>query len=416
MSMLPRVLRKSFSNRKSRIAIAIVAVMMGASIASALLTMSMGVTEKIGTEFRKFGSNIMLIPESNTIEIGLPGVSFGSVTEQSYINETDLYKIKRIAKWSSNVLGYAPFLYQVVTVTTPSQPLEVVLAGTYFDRPVPEIRDFTGNPWTTGIRKIAPYWEVQGAWVEDMNDRKGCIVGVAAAAKLGLEVGSLFGASYLNPETRNETTLDLEVSGLVATGGVEDSQVFVNMEVAQELTARDNKVHSVQVSAHCVDCPAEDIAIEIEKVLPDIEAKSVRQLVKAEEQMMMSLQQMMMLIAAVGLGASVLGVMTTMTTTVIERRREIGLMKSIGAENSRIASLFLGEAALTGLAGGLVGYVVGFILAQSIGVSVFNTTMEFIPVVLPFTVGVSMGVAVLASLIPIRRALGIEPAAVLRGD
>jgi len=122
------------------------------------------------------------------------------------------------------------------------------------------------------------------------------------------------------------------------------------------------------------------------------------------------------LVTAVALGASTLGVMTTMTTTVVERRKEIGLMKAIGAGNRGIASLFLAEAAIIGLLGGLSGYVTGYYLAQIIGQSVFGSPVMLVPVVIPVTIGISMAVAVGAGAVPIRRALGIEPAVVLRGD
>ena len=77
----------------------------------------------------------MVVPKSDTIEVGFPGVEFGSVTEQRYINESDLWKIKTIY-WRNNVLGFAPFLYQVVSVGDEVNRHNVVLAGTYFDKNV----------------------------------------------------------------------------------------------------------------------------------------------------------------------------------------------------------------------------------------------------------------------------------------
>ena len=59
--------------------------------------------------------------------------------------------------------------------------------------------------------------------------------------------------------------------------------------------------------------------------------------------------------------------MTTMITSVIERQKEIGLMKSVGAENKKIISLFLSEATIIGVIGGILGYIIGIILAQFIG-------------------------------------------------
>jgi putative ABC transport system permease protein len=100
----------------------------------------------------------------------------------------------------------------------------------------------------------------------------------------------------------------------------------------------------VQVSALCYKCPAETIAQEIIFSVPGVQAKTVNQLVNSETSIMMSLQSMMALVTAIALGASALGVMTTMTTSVIERRKEIGLMKAIGSTNRTIGLLFMAEA------------------------------------------------------------------------
>jgi putative ABC transport system permease protein len=414
--MFTRILAKSLAKRRSRVALAVLAVVMGASMASALLTTSYSMNEKLANEFRKFGANIMVLPRSETIDVGLPGLSLGSVTEQRYINESTLWKIKKIQNWSANVLGFAPFLYQVVSAEFSGMAKQAVLTGTYFSHPEPEIRNGDGSPWTTGLRSIAVYWEVRGKWVERDDDLSGAMVGATVAEKLGLDVGSRFAVNYTDPETRTARTRPLEVLGIVTTGGNEDNQVYVNLEVAQELSLRPDKVHTVQVSGLCFRCPAEVIAREIEYVLPDVEAKSVRQLVNSENAIMMSLENMMGLVTAVALGASALGVMTTMTTSVIERRREIGLMKAIGSTNRSIGSLFLAEAAIIGVLGGVIGYVVGYFLAGLIGQSVFGSAVVPVLIVIPMTMAISVAVAVTAGLVPVRRALRIEPAAVLRGD
>lgn len=411
-----RVLRKSIAGRKSRVALAVLAVLLSASVSSALLTTSFSMNEKLSATFRTFGANIMVQPRSDTIEVGLPGISLGSVTEQRYINESELWKIKRIQNWSANVLGFAPFLYQVVDVDAGGQARPVVLAGTYFEHLEQNITGKDGLAWFTGIRNIAAYWDVRGSWVANDSDGRGSMIGAIAAERLGLKPKMTYQVSYTDPVTQNVTRRELEVLGTVSTGGPEDSQIFVNLDVAQELSSRQGKVHVVQVSALCFNCPAEKIGQEIQYSLPDVTAKSVRQLVNAENDIMMRLESMMGLVTAVALGASTLGVMTTMTTTVVERRKEIGLMKAIGAGNRGIASLFLAEAAIIGLLGGLAGYVTGYYLAQFIGLRVFGSPVMLAPLVFPMTIGISLAVAVGAGAVPIRRALGIEPAVVLRGD
>ncbi|MHA2202676.1 MAG: ABC transporter permease, partial [Candidatus Hodarchaeales archaeon] len=100
---------------------------------------------------------------------------------------------------------------------------------------------------------------------------------------------------------------------------------------------------------------------------------------------------------------------------VLERYTEIGLIKSIGAENRKIAALFFAESCIIGFLGGVLGFIFGIFGAQFVGLLVFNSLVTPQLMVLPVILGISVGVSLLASLLPVRRAIGIEPVLVLRG-
>ena len=418
--MFLRILGKSILKRKSRITIAIISVLIGASVATALLTVSFDVSEKVSLEFRKYGANLLIVPHSDTIEVGFPGVEFGSVTEQRYINESDIWKIKTIY-WRNNVMGFAPFLYQVVTARSEQAEQRIVLAGTYFNRTIHIQSPYTPQDpttFTTGVQIISPWWHIMGAWIDDQNDSSSCMIGAAVAEKLNLSIGDSFEITYSEQygSTKNTSAYTLNVVGIVMTDGYEDNQIFVNLQVAQELTQRPGKLHTIQISALCNACPVETFAEEIQELIPYVEGRSVKQLVHAEMDILGKIQNMMFLVTIVALIASALGVMTTMITSVIERQKEIGLMKSVGAENRKIIALFLSEATIIGVIGGIIGYLVGLVLAQLIGISVFSLSITPRIEVIPITIGISVGVALLASILPVRRAVHVEPAIVLRGE
>jgi putative ABC transport system permease protein len=418
--MFAQLLRKSILRRKSRFTMGVASVLIGAAVVTALLTVSLGVGEQVGQEFTKYGANLILQPRSNTIEIGLPGVSVGSVTEQKYMNESDLWMIKTI-QYRANVLGFAPFLYQVVTVGDGPDAQEAVLAGTYFNKTIQILQPTSPQDpsvFTTGIADISSWWKVTGTWITDQNDTTSAMVGSNVAQKLNLSVGDSFRVSYAGEQNNTAATKakELKVAGIVESGGSEDNQIFVNLPVAQDLSSRPGKVDTVQVSALCVSCPVEDIAAGIQGKIPDIQGTTIKQLTNAEMGMLDKYQSMMALVTAVALLASSMGIFTTMTANVAKRRREIGLMKSIGAENRKIASLFLAEATITGIIGGGAGFGLGIILAQFVGLSVFSTTIPLRWEVLAAAMPIAIGVSLLASALPVRRATAIEPAIVLRGE
>jgi len=157
-------------------------------------------------------------------------------------------------------------------------------------------------------------------------------------------------------------------------------------------------------------------AAEIENEITYVEAKSVKQMANAEMEILDKVEEMMFLVTGVALIASAMGVTTTMTASVVERQKEIGMMKAIGAENRRIASLFFSEAVIIGVVGGILGFISGIFLAQFIGTSVFGSPIAPNPWVLFVVLAISVGVSLLASAIPVRRAIKIEPARVLSGD
>lgn len=392
---------------------AIVAIMAGAAIASALLSAAFSVRDTMAGEFRRFGPNIIVSPASSTIEVGLPGISLGTITEQGYLNESDVWKIK--AMGGDAIVGYAPFLYQKVLVGAYGKNVNAVMAGTYFSHPEPNITGGDGKPWVTGVSKISG-WGVRGGWVAGDRDVSGCMAGASLANTLSLRVGSGVMVVYRNHGSADSVTRYLNVTGIVFTGGAEDSQLFVNMGVAQELSSRPGMVHIVHVSAVTSSASADAIASSIQSSIPSVEARSSVQLEQAESVLLQRTETLVFLVAAAAMGASALGVMTTMSTGVLERRREMGIMKALGAHDRNISALLLAEAAILGIAGGLAGYILGIALAMYLGTGFFGPSATFQPAVLPITLAISVAAALAASALPIKRALGVQPAAVLRGD
>jgi putative ABC transport system permease protein len=405
--MRSKIILRSFKKRISKVILAVIAVTMASAIISALVTISLKIKEKVAYEMRSFGPNLLLAPKTDTIEISIGAIDFGTISEPVYIEERDLPKLWEI-KWYKNILGAAPYLFAVVDLIRlgESTPQKVVLAGTWFDQ----------------LKAINKWWSIDGKWINTRNSTDLCIIGKNVANKLGLRVGSyiLLNYTYKGNSTGNPTiiskSIKLKVAGIADTGSEDDNRIFTNLDVVQNLTGKHNKVNIVQVSALCNLCPVEAMALEFEKKLPYIEAKPVKQITEAEMNLLAKTEKMMLFIAIVVLIASAFGMMSTMTTSVIERTKEIGLMKAIGAKDKEIAFLFLAESIIAAIIGGIIGFFVGLIIAQILGISVFGTSISPKIIVFPIAITVAIFVAVISSIMPIRRAISVEPAEVLKGE
>ena len=152
------------------------------------------------------------------------------------------------------------------------------------------------------------------------------------------------------------------------------------------------------------------IAFQIEEVVNNSSARPVRQIAESEGKILDKTQLLMLLITVLSLISAALGVSNLVSANVMERSREIGLMKALGAKNYEVILMILTETLIAGILGGIVGYFIGMGFAQVIGYTVFGSAIANNIIVVPIVGALMVAVILLGSVPAIRTLLSLQPA------
>jgi putative ABC transport system permease protein len=365
----------SLVRRRSRMIVALLAVAIGGTILSGLITIYYDIPRQMGQEFRSYGTNFVMVPAGNEAAIGTDAAQQAlSLIPADYL------------------VGAAPYRYRMVKVN--EQPF--MAAGTLLDE----------------ARKTSPYWAVSGRWPQAPGE---ALIGQAVSDTIRLPPGSAFTITGTGPSGA-PFSRDFTVSGVMQSGGTEEAFIFMRLEDLESMIADGGKIDvlecSISATAETLEALAQTITANVDGVSPRL----VKRLTESEGAVLTKLRSLVYLVTVIVLLLIMICVATTMMAVVAERRKEIGLRKALGAANGSLAAEFLGEGIFLGGAGGLAGALAGFVFAQAVAVNVFNRPVAFLPLLVPLTVLASVVITGVACIIPVRSATYVDPAVVLRGE
>lgn len=360
---------------RSRIFVAVIGIAIGATIFLSMLVLCYDIPRQMSREFRSYGANVVLLPAG----------------QETYLSLEQAKQAVSIIP-EDKIIGMTPYKYERMR----SNMLPYTVAGTLFDE----------------VRKTSPYWQITGQWPQKDTE---ILIGADIAETTQFTPGRTLSLEGRNKD-QQRYDMNVVISGIVRTGGVEDGYIFIPLSAMNAMSGEGDKVDVIELSIAAHNNELNTYAAALRSHTPDIDPRLVKRVTRSEETVSGKLKTLIYLVTGIVLILTMICVATTMMTIIMERRREIGLKKAIGAENRNIAIEFLSEAVLLGLLGGLIGSVCGLFSAEFITSSVFSRSIEINFYLIPITILVSILVTILASLIPVQRAVEINPAVVLKGE
>jgi putative ABC transport system permease protein len=385
-SMFWRIVRRLLTAHRGRLVVILLALGAGAAVTAALLNLQVDARRRLTTDFRAFGSNVLVTPrsESQRASQTLPSSLVQNVRRASPAVDT-------------TAVG---FLYSVAHVRVRSVRGEKQAASSGTS---PVVLVGYSSP---AFLELLPHRVVNQSLTSAANAQTAtCYAGATAAAKLHLQPGDVLAL---------DSSDDCGLAEIDSFGGPEDNQLFVNLAVAQDVARLPDAISLVQVRVPGTSDQVGKAAAAIQSEIPFAEVRPIRQFTEAQARIYQRISGLLNATVALVLLLTGLCVLASMTNVAMERKNDVGLMKAIGGASRRVMRLFLAEAAILGLIGGLVGAAAGVLLSIWLGKAVFGLAARPRLIVYPVSVALTLAVAI-ASSFPLRRLARVRPASVFRG-
>lgn len=368
------MITSSLIRRRSRMLVALLAVAIGATVLSGLVTIYYDVPRQMGKEFRSYGANLMLV-SAGAEDIGKEALNAAEAQIPA-----------------KSLVGLTAFRYETMSLNR----LPFMVGGIDF----------------LAVQKTRPYWGISGQYPKEKGE---ALLGQTVAQTVAAKVGDRISLSGSDSEGE-EFTARFTVSGILQTGGGEEDCIFIDQK-EMDLLMKNSGLYDFaecSISANAVELEA--IAKKISDAEASISPRLVKRVTESEGSVLKKLQSLVWIVTLVVLILTMVCVATTMMAVVAERRKEIGLKKALGASNKNIVKEFLGEGLFLGALGGVIGVALGFWFAQKVSMNVFSRSISFQPLLAPVTVLVSVITTGIACMIPVRNAATVDPVIVLRGE
>lgn len=393
---------RSIRSRKLRSWLTMIGIFIGVTAVVSLISLGQGLQDSINEEFQKIGTNrIIITPGSGAFGPTGSGLAIGKITED------DLEIVKHV----KGIDIAAGVLTKSAKVEFKDEVQYLSIWGFPTDKDGEDLIDGTN------------FFDIENGRQFKNGDRYKIILGYNIAED-SFDKKILVG----NKMMINDQTFSVLGIQKKAGTGVHDTIIRIPLETARELFDEPEEISTIFAFTQNGFEP-EKVVEDIKKALrkhrgvdegeEDFSVSTASQTIEQLNQVLDIVTIVIVGIAAISIVVGGIGIMNTMYTTVIERTKEIGVIKALGAKNGQIMFLFLVESGMLGLVGGLIGLVLGLGIAKSgeylaviLGADIFKIHISVTLIVGALLFSFLLGA--LSGLLPARQASMLQPVEALR--
>jgi putative ABC transport system permease protein len=341
----------SLSSRGVRTWLTMLGIFIGIAAVVSLISLGQGLQNYINEEFQKIGVNRVIITPGGGGG-GVGGIGMSQMAS-ARLTDSDVDAVLKV-RGVNHAIG---MLRRTVKVTYRGEAVNAFMFGVEY------------SPETVDVMRTIDFWTLDEGRYPRVNEN----YKVLMASKLAHE-------GFNHPLERGKkiriNDVDFEVTGFTKVAGdpANDVKIGVPLSTMRQMFGLEDDISQIMAETHPT-ANVTEVAEEIRQRLrrargvregeEDFSVTTAEEIMESFNTIIGVVQTILGGIAAISLLVGGLGIMTTMYTSVIERTRQIGIMKAVGAKKSDILSLFVIEAGILGLIGGLIGVMLGLTISFS---------------------------------------------------
>lgn len=430
--MLVKMIINSIFKNKIQKFLAFLTCFLATLLLCTMLNITLSIGDEITKQLKSYGSNILILPKGSSLSIEIGNELYEPLKNKNYLEEKNLYMLKDIY-WRNNITAFAPFLEGKIAFGDENSLKNALIYGTYFQKAI-KIKD--EDDFITGIKSLYPYLQVQGEWAKDDSDE--VMLGEDFAKNNDFKIGD-----SIKLKGANNTQKEVKIVGiLLHTNAKMSNKIIAPLNLAQELLNKKGLYASAEVRAFTIPesalsekvrrlgeekldqveydkwyCSAYvgSIASQISDSLPGADAKAVNAISDAQSLVVKKIQSLMAVTCIICLIVASISISSLMSSEIHRRKKEIGLLKVLGANTFQIYLLFASENLIVALISAVFGFIFGIGVSELISLGIFGYFIDIAFVALPLSLIFAALIAILGCLLPIKNITNLSASEVLYG-